>query len=80
MRVTLVDIEHASERFSSGETAYEYQTEDKFLRILGPACGFGALYLQKLRVDGLYAESLDEARAQAQSRNLSITGIWFVKR
>ena len=80
MRVTLVDIEQASEHFSAGEKACEYQTEDKFLRILGPACGFGAIYLQKLRDDGLYAESLEEAREQARSRNLSITGIWFVKR
>jgi hypothetical protein len=78
--VNLVDLEQACERLAAGEDAYEYQTEDLALRILGPACGFGTDYLQRLRRDGLYAESLEEARAQARARNIAITGVWFVKR
>jgi hypothetical protein len=77
--VILVDLEQACERLDAGEDAYEYQTEDHALRILGPACGFGAHYLQRLRTDGLYAESLAEAHAQASARNVAITGVWFVK-
>jgi hypothetical protein len=78
--VTLVDLEQAWERLAAGEDAYEYQTEDQALRILGPACGFGTEYLQRLRNDGLYAESLAEAHAQARARNVVLTGVWFVKR
>jgi hypothetical protein len=78
--VILVDLEQAGPRMAAGEQAYEYQTEDHALRILGPACGFGAGYLQRLRTDGLYAESLDEAHAQARVRNVALTGVWFVKR
>ena len=80
MIVILVDLEQACERLAAGENAYEYQTENHALRILGPACGFGAEYLRRLRNDGLYAESLDEAHAQAQARNVVLTGVWFVKR
>jgi hypothetical protein len=78
--VTLIDMEQACERIAAGEDAYEYQTEDHALRILGPACGFGADYLRRLRNDGLYAESLEEARVQALARNVALTGVWFVKR
>jgi hypothetical protein len=78
--VILVDLEQACERLAAGEDAYEYQTEDQALRILGPACGFGADYLRRLRNDGLYAESLDEAHALALARNVILTGVWFVKR
>jgi hypothetical protein len=77
--VILIDLEQACERLAAGEDAYEYQTEDQALRILGPACGFGADYLRRLRDDGLYAESLDEAHAQARARNVVLTGVWFVK-
>lgn len=80
MIVTLVDIKEAGERMAAGEKAYEYQTDKLALRILGPACGFGTDYLQRLRSDGLYAESLGEACAHASSRNVAITGVWFVKR
>ena len=79
MTVILVNLEQACERMDEGEDAYEYQTEDHALRILGPACGFGAHYLQRLRTDGLYAESLAEAHEQARARNVAITGVWFVK-
>jgi hypothetical protein len=78
--VILVDLEQACERLAGGEGAYEYQTEDHALRILGPACGFGTEYLRRLRNDGLYAESLDEAHEQARARNVVLTGVWFVKR
>ena len=80
MIVTLVDVPQAGERLDAGEQAYEYQTEDKALRILGPACGFGTDYLRRLRNEGLYAETLEEARAHAQTRNVALTGVWFVKR
>jgi hypothetical protein len=80
MRITLVDIEKAGERLAAGEQAYEFQTGDTKLRILGPACGFGVLHLQRLRKEGLYAESVEEATEMARARNVSVTGIWFVKR
>ena len=79
MKVTLVDVEQAVERLDAGEQAYEYQTEDKTLRILGPACGFGPEYLRRLRSEGLYAETVEEARAHARTRNVALTGVWFVK-
>jgi hypothetical protein len=79
MRVTLVDMEQAVERLDGGEQAYEFQTEDNSLRMLGPACGFGPDYLRRLRGEGLYAESLEEARAHALTKNVSVTGVWFVK-
>lgn len=80
MIVTLIDIAQAGERLDAGELAYEYQTEDKGLRILGPACGFGPDYLQRLRREGLYAENLEEAHTHARNRNATLTGVWFVKR
>jgi len=80
MIVTLIDLAEAGERLDAGEQAYEYQTEDNALRILGPACGFGADYLRRLRSEGLYAETLKEALAHAQTKNVALTGVWFVKR
>jgi hypothetical protein len=80
MFVTLIDLAEAGERLEAGEQAYEYQTDNNALRILGPACGFGADYLRRLRGEGLYAETLKEATAHAQTRNASLTGVWFVKR
>ena len=80
MFITLIDLAEAGDRQAAGEQAYEYQTDNKSLRILGPACGFGADYLRRLRGEGLYAETLKEAIAHAQSRNVTLTGVWFVKR
>jgi hypothetical protein len=79
MIVTLVDIEKAEDLLAAGEQAYEFQTGDSRLRILGPACGFGADYLKRLRKEGLYAESVEEACEMARARDVTITGIWFVK-
>lgn len=79
MRITLIDLAQANERLGTGEPAYEYQTDDRALRILGPACGFGPEYLQRLRIQGLYAETLEEAHGYARKRNVAVTGIWFVK-
>jgi hypothetical protein len=75
----LVDMAEAGERLGAGEKAYEYQTGDRALRILGPACGFGPEHLRRLRREGLYAETLEEAIAHAQSRQAALTGVWFVK-
>jgi hypothetical protein len=79
MIVNLVDIDKALERLVAGEPAYEFETEDRTMRILGPACGFGGDYLKRLRKDGLYADNIEEARQMARARNLTIIGIWFVK-
>jgi len=79
MLVTLVDIDDAVERLAAGEQAYEYITEDPKLRILGPACGFGADSLQMYRKQGQYAESIAEAQEMARAKNLTVTGVWFVK-
>ncbi len=79
MVVSLVNIEEAGERLASGEQAYEFKTSDPKLRILGPACGFGADCLQRYRRDGLYAESMEEAQGMAQAKSAMITGVWFVK-
>jgi hypothetical protein len=80
MIISLVDIEEARERLASGEQAYEFKTNNSKLRILGPACGFGADCLQRYRRDGLYAESIEEAHDLAQAKNAMIMGVWFVKR
>ena len=81
MIVTLIeDMAEAGARLDAGEQAYEYQTDNKALRMLGPACGFGPEYLRRLQSEGLYAETLKEALAHAQTRNVALTGVWFVKR
>lgn len=80
MLVTLIDIEDATTRLAAGEQPYEYMTSDPQIRLLGPACGFGATVLQNYRKDGLYAESLAEARTMAGAKQATITGVWFVKR
>ena len=80
MTINLIDLAEAGKRLDAGEQAYEYQTDTKALRLLGPACGFGADYLRRLRGEGLYAETLKEAMAHAQIRNAALTGVWFVKR
>lgn len=79
MTITLIDINDALVRLAAGEQAYEYETEDPGVRILGPACGFGAGSLQIYRNEGKYAEGITEAQALAQARSLTITGVWFVK-
>jgi hypothetical protein len=80
MTITLIDLAEAGERLDAGEQAYEYQTDNRALRILGPACGFGPDYLRRLRKEGLYAETLDEAIVYAGTKNAALTGVWFVKR
>lgn len=79
MRTILVDIDDAVERLAAGEQAYEYKTEDPRLRLLGPACGFGADCLRIYREQGEYAESIEEAQEMARAKSLTVTGIWFVK-
>jgi hypothetical protein len=36
--------------------------------------------MRRLREEGLYAETLDEAITHARTKNASLTGVWFVKR
>jgi hypothetical protein len=78
MITNLVDIEDAKPRLACGERPYGFEISEKFT-LLGPACGFGADYLRKLRTEGRYAETLDEAIQIAEKRGVSVTGIWFVK-
>jgi hypothetical protein len=80
MAITLIDLAEVGEPLDAGEQAYEYQTDNKALRILGPACGFGPEYLRRLRKEGLYAETLDEAIVHAGTKKAALTGVWFVKR
>lgn len=79
MLTILIDIEEAAGWIAAGEQAYEYKTEDPRLRILGPACGFGMDCLQIYREHGQYAESIAEAQDMARAKNLTVTGVWFVK-
>ncbi len=79
MLITLIDLDDAVERLAAGEQAYEYKTEDPRLRILGPACGFGADCLRIYREEGQYAESIAEAQEMARTKNLTVTGVWFVR-
>jgi hypothetical protein len=79
MLITLIDLDDAVERLAAGEQAYEYKTEDPKLRILGPACGFGADCLRIYREHGQYAESIAEAQDMAHAKSLTVTGVWFVK-
>ena len=79
MMTSLVDVEDARIRLADGEEAYGFQVGELFT-MLGPACRFGAEYLQNLRTEGRYAESLEEATQIADLKGASITGIWFVKR
>jgi hypothetical protein len=79
MFVTLLDLEEALVRLATGELPYEFMTSDPQLRLLGPACGYGAGRLQQYRKLGLYAENLTEAQEMAKHRQVTVTGIWFVK-
>src|SRR5262249_38400836 len=78
MMTKLVDIEDAKPRLASGERPYGFQISGD-VTLLGPACGFGADYLRRLKTEGRYAETLDEAAQIAKKLGGSITGIWFVK-
>ncbi|MBI1764665.1 MAG: hypothetical protein HYR56_24845 [Acidobacteria bacterium] len=80
MIVTLIDLNDALARLAAGELPYEFMTDDPQLRLLGPACKFGASLLQSYRKEGLYAESIEEASEMARAKNAIVTGIWFVKR
>lgn len=79
MVISLVDVEEAAKRLAAGEQAYEFKTNNPKLRLLGPACGFGADCLQRYRRDGLYAESIEEAHDMALAKSATIIGVWFVK-
>src|SRR5262249_26755945 len=80
MTITLIDLPEAGERMDAGEQAYEYQTDNKALRILGPACGFGADYLRRLRGEGLYAETRREALADPRTKTAPTPGSCLGKR
>jgi hypothetical protein len=80
MKISLTEIEEAGARLAAGERPYEFKTSDPALRITGPASGFGAEYLERCRQKGLYADTLEEAQAIARARNVTITGVWFIKR
>jgi len=78
MITSLVDIENARARLASGDQPYAFETSDQ-ITMVGPACGFGADYLKKLRTEGRYSESIEEATQIADLRGATIIGIWFVK-
>lgn len=80
MIINLIDLEEATSRLDAGELPYEFMTSNPRLRLLGPACGFGAMVLQRYRSEGLYAETLEEANEMARARQATITGVWFVNR
>jgi hypothetical protein len=79
MRTSLVDIEDARGRVASGEQPYAYVLNND-VTIAGPACGYGADYLLRLREDGRYAESMEEASRIAHAAGAAIISVWFVKR
>jgi hypothetical protein len=78
MVTSLVDIEDATARLASGEQPYAFETSDR-ITMVGPACGYGSEYLGKLRTEGRYAESFEEATRMVNKRGATIVGIWFVK-
>lgn len=78
MMTSLVDMEAARTRLASGEPAYAFQISDDST-ILGPACKYGADYLRKMRTEGGYAESFEEAAQITDARGTTIIGVWFVK-
>ena len=77
-RTNLVDLNDARNRLAGGEQAYAFEVSDQST-ILGPACQFGAHYLQNLRKGGRYAETLAEADEITQANGVTVTGVWFVK-
>ena len=78
MITNLVNVEDAKGRLASGEQPYAFEISDH-ITMVGPACGYGADYLRHLRVEGRYAESIEEATSIVDARGATITGIWFVK-
>lgn len=74
----LVDIGDAESRLAAGEKPYAFEMSDR-VTMVGPACGYGADYLSHLRIEGRYAESLEEATQIADARGATVTGIWFVR-
>lgn len=78
MLTSLVNIEDAIGRLAAGEQPYAFEMSDH-ITMVGPACGYGPDYLRHLRTEGRYAESIEEATLIADSRGVSVTGIWFVK-
>ena len=74
----LVNVEDAAERIASGAQLYAFQISDD-TTILGPACRFGTDYLNRLRVKGGYAESIEEATLVVHARGATVTGVWLVK-
>jgi hypothetical protein len=78
MITSLVDIEDARGRLASGEQPYAFEISDH-ITMVGPACGYGTDYLRHLRLEGRYAESIEEATTIVDQRGATITGIWFVK-
>jgi hypothetical protein len=78
MITSLVDIEDARGRLASGEQPYAFEISDN-ITMVGPACGYGTDYLRHLRVEGRYAENIEEATKIVDARGATITGIWFVK-
>jgi hypothetical protein len=78
MVTTLLTIDDAQERLAANEPPYAFQISDH-TTLLGPACRYGAHYLQNLRTEGRYAESFAEATRITDARGVTITGIWFVK-
>jgi hypothetical protein len=79
MMTSLVDIEDARGRLATGEQPYAFEISDN-ITMVGPACGYGTDYLRNLRLEGRYAESIEEATEIVDARGATITGIWFVKR
>jgi hypothetical protein len=78
MKITLIDIGDAAARLATAEQPYGFQISDSTM-LLGPACRFGAQYLQSLKTKGQYAEDFAEATLLTQARGVQITGVWFVK-
>jgi len=70
MIIILIDLAKAGTRMNTGEHAYEYQTDNKSVRILGPACGFGADYLRRFRNEG-FTRELAKKRSRIPSPQMS---------
>ncbi|MCI0487367.1 MAG: hypothetical protein L0229_12300 [Blastocatellia bacterium] len=72
MITSLLDIEDARARLTSGDQPYAFEMSDQ-TTVLGPACGFGADYLRHLQTEGRYAESFETAEQIADLRGAIIT-------
>ncbi len=78
MMTSLVDVANAAGRLASGEQPYAFEMSDS-ITMVGPACGYGTDYLRRLKREGRYAETFEEAIRIADARGATIIGIWFVK-